>query len=64
MAKYKLPEKTCGQCIHEHACQAWNIGHLHDADASSCVNYETVKDSAAYYIGFLDGKKENPGEKG
>lgn len=57
--KAKKPAKTCGECIHEYACQAWNIGgHLHDTDASSCINYETVRDSAAYYIGYKEGQRD------
>lgn len=59
MAKKKAQKgRTCADCIHEYACQTWNIGTLHNADASSCVNYETVKDSTAYYIGYQDGRKE------
>jgi hypothetical protein len=27
-------------------------------DATNCTNYETVKDSAVYLIGLLDGRKE------
>lgn len=54
----KKPLKTCADCIHEFACQMWNIGHIHEMDATNCTNHETVKDSAAYLIGKLDGKKE------
>ena len=49
---------TCADCIHEYACQAWNVGHIHDMDARNCVNRETVKDSTAYFLGCLDGKKQ------
>ena len=59
MVKKKVKNcRTCKDCIHEYACQAWNIGTLCNSDASSCVNYETVKDSTAYYIGYQDGRKE------
>lgn len=50
--------KTCADCIHEYACQAWNCGTLHYTDAQNCANHETVKGSTAYYIGFRDGQKE------
>ena len=49
--------KSCADCIHEYACQAWNVGTIHNMDATNCVNHETVKESTAYFIGFLDGKK-------
>lgn len=60
MAKKKSKKltKSCADCIHEFACQAWNIGNIHNMDATHCVNHETVKDSNAYFIGFLVGKKE------
>lgn len=50
---------TCGDCIHEYACQMWMGGTNHNTDARNCTNYETVKDSASYFIGVLDGKKSN-----
>ena len=60
MAKRKSkPLKTCADCIHEFACAMWNIGNIHNMDATNCTNYETVKDSAAYLIGLLDGRKES-----
>ena len=52
------PHRTCADCIHEWACQAWNRGNIHKMDANSCQMYETVKDSAAYLCGRIDGKKE------
>ena len=55
--KSKCKKRTCADCIHEWACQAWNVGHIHEMDATNCAVYETVKDSTAYFIGFLDGKK-------
>lgn len=50
---------TCGNCIHEYACQMWTRGVRYDTDARNCTNYETVKDSAPYFIGVQDGKKNN-----
>lgn len=54
----KKVSKTCADCIHEFACQMWNIGNLHNTDATNCQNHETVKESAAYFIGKIDGKSE------
>lgn len=56
-SKKQTSQKKCADCIHEYACQAWNVGHIHDMDATHCVNYETVKDSNAYFIGFRDGQE-------
>lgn len=52
------PVKTCADCIHEYACQMWNIGHIHDMDATNCTNHEAVKESAAYLIGRLDERMD------
>lgn len=49
--------KQCADCIHEWACQAWNVGNIHNMDATNCAVYETVKQSTAYFIGFMDGQK-------
>lgn len=49
---------TCAECIHELACSAWNVGNIHNMDATNCACRETVKESTAYFIGYLDGKKE------
>ena len=51
MSKKKEAIRTCEQCIHEYACQAWNIGSIHNMNATNCINYETVKDSNAYFLG-------------
>jgi len=56
--KKHIPLKTCSECIHINACSAWNCGNLESTDASSCANYETVKDSTAYFLGFREAKKE------
>lgn len=60
MRKKKLekPVKTCADCIHEYACQMWNLGHIHEMDATNCPNHESVKESAAYLIGRMDERKE------
>lgn len=51
----KKKERTCEQCIHETACQAWNIGSIHNMDSVNCANYETVQESNAYFLGKRDG---------
>ena len=53
------PKKTCADCIHEYACAMWNIGNIHNMDANNCTNHETVKESAVYFIGVLDGRKKS-----
>ena len=60
MAKKKqLPEKSCGECIHEFACLMWCFGGaLSPENAPKCPNYTTVRDSAAYLIGYMEGKKQ------
>ena len=55
----KKKARTCGECSHEFACAMWNVGNLRNTDATNCTNYETVRDSAAYFIGFMEGKKES-----
>lgn len=52
-----ISARTCGECIHEYACAMWNVGNLHNTDATNCTNYESVRMSAAYLIGKLDGEK-------
>lgn len=51
MAKKNEKIKTCEHCIHEYACQAWNVGSIHNMNATNCVNYETAKESNAYFLG-------------
>lgn len=60
MAKKKeqITKKTCSCCVHEFACQMWNIGNIHNMDAERCGNHETVKESPAYLIGLMDGRAE------
>ena len=59
-----MPKKTkaekhvraCADCIHEWACQAWTLGgRLSETNADRCQIYETVRDSAAYFIGYREG---------
>ena len=61
MMRKKKPDKTentCADCIHEYACQMWNIGSIHNMNATNCTNHTTVRESTAYFIGKLDGRKE------
>lgn len=52
--------KSCGECIHEFACRMWTDGrYISDSSASRCTNYTTVKDSAAYLIGKMDGERKD-----
>ena len=62
MAKKKTtkPQKTCGDCIHEHACAMWNIGTIHEMNATNCTNHETARESAAYLIGKMEAQQEVP----
>jgi hypothetical protein len=54
--KAKKPVRTCADCIHEWACQAWTLGgRLSETNADRCKIYETVRDSAAYFIGYREG---------
>ena len=61
--KKSRPVRTCAECIHEYACQAWTHGTIHNMDATTCSIYETVRDSTAYFIGFTEGKKAASGEQ-
>lgn len=58
------PIKTCADCIHEFACAMWNIGNIHNTDATHCTNHETVKESAAYLIGKMDGNRDRRSDDG
>ena len=51
MGKNAKSDKKCELCIHENACQTWNVGVIHNMDATNCVNYETLKESNAYFLG-------------
>ena len=50
--------RKCADCIHEWACQAWNVGTIHEMDAGICTNYETVKDSTVYWLGYRTGQAD------
>lgn len=65
MAKKKTPkpQKTCGDCIHEHACTMWNIGTIHEMNATNCANHETARESAAYLIGKMEAQQRIPAEQ-
>lgn len=56
MRKQRKSDKRCCDCIHEAACQSWNVGSLYNTDAHSCKNYETVRESTAYFIGYREGR--------
>ena len=56
MAKKKA-KKTCADCVHEWVCHAWMLGTNHNTDAQGCAMHETVRESAAYFIGFEEGKE-------
>ena len=43
--------KKCSDCIHETACQSWNIGTIRNMDSTNCANYEELKESNAYFLG-------------
>ena len=59
MAKKKKPMKTCFDCIYEEVCRMWTDGRYISAEsASRCPNHTTVRNSAAYLIGKIDGRKE------
>ena len=58
MSKKKEAIMTCEQCIREYACQLWNIGSIHNMDAANCINYETVKDSNAYFLGIRSAEDD------
>lgn len=58
MKKQKQPARTCSECIHEWACQAWTAGTIHNMDATNCKIYETVEMSTAYYLGCMDTKRK------
>ena len=58
MAKKKEVARTCEQCIHELACQSWNVGSIHTMNATNCTNYETVKDSNAYFLGVRSAEDD------
>ena len=58
MARHYDEDKRCSECIHESACQAWAVGTLRNANASACINYESLKESNAYFIGYRDGARD------
>lgn len=56
--KQKKQCRKCADCIHEWACQAWNVGTIHEMDATICTNYEAVKDSTVYWLGYRAGQAD------
>lgn len=57
--KQKRQYKQCSECIHEWVCQSWAHGTIHNTDATSCVMYETIKGSTAYWLGLREGQAAN-----
>lgn len=56
--KSEVPALSCADCIHEWACSMQCGGNpMAPANATRCACYEDVKGSAAYFIGFRDGKR-------
>ena len=52
----KKPMKTCADCVHESACKVWTNGRaLADENAAKCPEFETVRDTASYLIGKMEG---------
>ena len=58
MSKKKEAVRKCQECIHEYACQAWNVGNIHNMNAINCTNYETIKDSNAYFLGVRSSEDD------
>ena len=56
--KQERQYRKCSECIHEWACQTWAHGTIHNADATNCAMYETVKDSTAYWLGYRAGQAD------
>lgn len=61
MAKAKQDKKTmktCADCVHESACKVWTNGRvLADENAARCPEFKTVRDTASYLIGKMEGEK-------
>lgn len=50
--------KTCADCVHEYACKVWTNGRvLADENAAKCPEFKTVRDTASYLIGKMEGEK-------
>ena len=52
------PERACEECIHFFACSKQCGVPMAQGSATGCECYETVKSSAAYFAGTLDGAKQ------
>ena len=51
------PKRTCGECIHQWACQEWNCCDIQSEDAEYCKQYEKAVDLAELIIKLLKGEK-------
>jgi hypothetical protein len=50
--------QTCADCVHESACKLWTCGRvLADENAARCPEFKTVRDTASYLIGKMEGEK-------
>ena len=58
MQNKEVKNKKCESCIHENACQMWNMGTIHNANATNCANYELIKESNAYFLGVRSSEDE------
>lgn len=58
MTKKTKVVRRCEQCIHEYACQQWNIGSIHTMNATNCTHYETVEGSNAYFLGVRSAEDD------
>jgi hypothetical protein len=52
------PVRACEECIHFFACSRQCGEPMAQGSATGCECYETVKSSAAYFAGTLDGAKQ------
>lgn len=57
--KHKHPSRTCGECIHQWACESWVVEMMNDAAAADyCTTYEKAFD-VWQRLNKIFGKKES-----
>lgn len=57
-ARESLPVKTCADCVHEFACKMWTFSkELSPENVTRCPEFKTVRDTASYLIGKMEGEK-------
>lgn len=50
--------RSCAECIHEFRCRVQNGGnYMANGTGAKCPAYESVRMSAAYHIGWQDGRR-------